>query len=420
MEKDTVYTALDIGTSKVCTLVTARRPDGGVVTVGVGIVPSQGLRKGVVVNVEEAREAIRASLDEAARSAGTPGSSAYVSVTGSHLELFTRWGSLRTTDYNVPLSYDDIDLAVEAAYPRDLPPEKQVVHLVPQSYSVDGLNGVRNPIGMHASRVDVETLCIVAATAPLQHLVSTVESARIRVQGLVMAGLACGEAVLTADEKEAGVVLVEIGAGATTVAVFQHGNLSNAAVLPVGGYQFTTDLAVALNAPYDVAEEAKLRYGSAQHESIGDERVELRAFGDRRTVKVERREFCRYLHDRAEEVLRLSYMKVREFGYTGILPAGVVLAGGTANLPDIGTVARSIFNTPVRIGVPAGLDNLPEGLQDPGYAASAGTVLWSIRNRAEREERRASAKSSRAARGPSSANGERKGWLRRRVNRVAA
>ena len=416
MEKDTVDTALDIGTSKVCTLVTSRRPDGGVETLGVGIVPSQGLRKGVVVNVEEARGAIRASLDEAARSAGMSSSSVYVSVTGSHLEFFTRWGSLRTPDYNVPLSYDDLDMAVEAAHPRDLPPEKEVLHLVPQSYSVDGLSGVRNPIGMHASRVDVETLCIVAATAPLQHLVSTVESTKVRVRGLVMAGLACGEAVLTADEKEAGVVLVEIGAGATTVAVFQHGNLSNAAVLPVGGYQFTTDLAVALNAPFDVAEEAKLRYGSAQHESIGDERVELRAFGDRRTVKVERREFCRYLHDRAEEVLRLSYMKVRDFGFSGVFPAGVVLAGGTANLPDIGTVARSIFNTPVRIGVPMGLGGLPEGLQDPAYAASAGTVLWSIKNRAQREHRRASARSSGAA----SASGGRMGWLRRRVSRAAA
>jgi cell division protein FtsA len=420
MDKDTVYTALDIGTSKVCTLVTAHRHDGSVDTVGVGIVPSQGMRKGVVVNVEEAKEAIRASLDEAARSAGTPTSSVYVSVTGSHLELFTRWGSLRTLDFNAPLSYDDIDMAVEAAYPRDLPPEKQVLHLVPQSYSVDGLGGVRNPIGMHASRMDVETLCIIAATTPLQHLASTVESAKVRVQGMVMAGLASGEAVLTTDEKEAGVVLVEIGSGATTVAVFQRGTLSNAAVLPVGGYQFTTDLAVALNAPFDVAEEAKLRYGSAQHESIGDERVELRAFGDRRTVKVERREFCRYLHDRAEEVLRLSYMKVREFGFSGILPAGVVLTGGTANLPDIGTVARSIFNTPVRIGVPTGLDNLPEGLRDPAYAASAGTVLWNIKNRAEREHRQASVRSNGAARAPSSANGGRKGWLRRRVSRVAA
>ena len=191
-------------------------------------------------------------------------------------------------------------------------------------------------------------------------------------------------------------------------------------MLPVGGYQFTTDLAVALNAPYDVAEEAKLRYGSAQHESIGDERVELRAFGDRRTVKVERREFCRYLHDRAEEILRLSYMKVREFGHSGIFPAGVVLTGGSANLPDIGTVARSIFNTPVRIGVPEGLDSLPEGLQGPGYAASAGTVLWSIKNRLEREHRRASVRSNGEARAQSSANGERKGWLRRQVSRVTA
>jgi cell division protein FtsA len=323
---------------------------------------------------------------------------------------------MRPSDYNIPLGYDEIDRAVEAAYPGDLPPEKQVLHLVPQTYAVDGLNGVRNPIGMHASRLDVETLCVVAAATPIQHLVHAVEGAHIRVRGLVMGGLAAGEAVLTAEEKEAGVVLVEMGGGATTVAVFQEGALRNAATLPVGGHQFTTDLAVALNAPYDVAEEAKLRYGNAQHEHMGDERVELRAFGDRRTVKVERRELCRYLHDRAEEVLRLSYMKVREFGYSGVLSAGVVLTGGAANLPGLPAVAREIFTTPsVRIGAPVGLSGLPEGLQNAAYAASCGTLLWSIQHRASQEQVRSGAGKHVATH----AAGQPWGWLREQVRRVA-
>ena len=419
MQRNTVYAALDVGTSKICTIVASRRPDGAAEVLGVGIAPSQGIRKGVVVNIQEARAAVRASLDEAERSAAVTIPSVHVGITGSHLELFHRWGTLRIPDYNAALTADDISSAVEAAFPRDLPPEKQVLHLIPQSYAVDGLNGVRNPIGMHASKLDVQTLCVVVATPPIQHLVHTVEGARVKVRGVVMAGLASGEAVLKPDEKEAGVVLVEIGAGATTIAVFQESTLRNAAVLPVGGHQFTTDLAAALNAPYEVAEEAKIRYGSAMHESIGDERVELRAFGDLRTVKIERRELCRYLHDRAEEIMRLSYMKTRELGYAGTLPAGLVLTGGAANLPNIATVARNIFNTPVRVGTPTSLAALPDALRDPAYAACAGTALWIIHHAAERGQSRAGAGRGFTAPGGGNSGGGPIGWLREQVRRVA-
>jgi cell division protein FtsA len=413
MLTDTVYTAVDVGTSKVCTLVAHLR--GGVLElIGAGISPSKGLRKGVVVNIQEASEAVAASLDEAARSAGVTSPWAYVPITGSHLELYTRWGSLRSLHYNTPLSYSDIDRAIEMAYPADLPPEKQVLHLIPQSYSVDGLTGVRNPIGMHAARLDVETLCVAAAATPIQHLVHTVERAKIRVQGVVMAGLACGDAVLAPEEKEAGVVLLEIGGGTTGVSVYQHGAMRHAAILPVGGYQLTTDLAVALNAPFDVAEEAKLRYGDVLHEKIGEERVEIRAFGDRRTVKVERRELCRYLHERADELLRLSALKVREFGYPNMLPAGVVLAGGSANLPGLPTLARHIYGTPVRIGAASGVAGLSEGLQGPAYATAVGALMWSVQRQAQREQMQAVGKRNGAddQRGPL-------GWVREQVRRVA-
>jgi cell division protein FtsA len=418
-DKDTIIASLDVGTSKVCALVARRRLDGGPELLGMGVAPSQGLRKGVVVNIRDVQESVRAAMDEATRSSSAFSSGVYVSVTGSHLELFNRWGSIRTPDYSIPLSYDQVDRAINAAYPAELPPDKQVVHMLPQTYAVDGLTGIRNPVGMHVNRLDVETLCVVTAAAPMQQLMHAIQNSRTKIHGMVMAGLACGEAVLTEDEKEAGVLLLEIGAGATTVAVFQGGTLRNATVLPVGGYQFTTDIALALNTSFDVAEEAKLRYGQVLHESIGDERVEIRAFGDRRTVQVERREICRYLHDRAEELLRLSHMKVQGLGYTGILPAGMVLTGGGANLPGMDTMARQIFNTPVRIGRPEGLRGQPEGLRDPIFAATTGALLWSLGHEAHRERIRQSAKSHRIGdrykyghRGPLS-------WIRGQAKKVA-
>ena len=420
MAKDVLHTAIDVGTTKVCTLVAHLTSDAIPKLIGVGIVPSQGLRKGVVVNIQEAQESIRASLDEAARSAGVTSPWAYAGVTGSHLELFTRWGSVRSTYYNVPLTHDAIEHSIEAATPAELPPEKQVLHLIPQTYAVDGLKGVRNPIGMHALRLDVETLCVVGATAPIQNLIHAVESNRIRTRALVMAGLASGEAALTRDEKEMGVVLVDIGGGATTVAVFQEGTLWNATVLPVGGYQFTTDLAVALNTPYDVAEELKLRHGRATSEDIGDERVEVQAFGDRRTVKVERREVCRYLKDRSEEVLRLAYMKVRSFGFPAMPPAGLVLTGGVANLPGIDKVARQIFNTPARIGTPTGLEDLPDGLNDPAYTTSVGIMLWGIRQHRPKEATKRQNGRNGKSNGHHHGSDGPLGWIRDRMKRVAS
>jgi cell division protein FtsA len=216
-----------------------------------------------------------------------------------------------------------------------------------------------------------------------------------------------------------GVTLVDIGGGATTVSVYQQGTLWNSVVLPVGGYQFTTDLAVALNTPYDVAEEVKLRHGQATLDTIDDENVEVMAFGDRRTVRVERRVISRYLHDRAEELFRLVGLKVRGFGFPALPPAGIVLTGGGANLPGIERVARRILGTPVRIGSPIGINGLPEGMQDPAYVATAGTLLWGTRHLASidsvrKEERRLNKTTGYAQNtaGPLS-------WLRDRVRRVA-
>ena len=419
MTRDIVHTAIDVGTSKVSTLIAHRHMNGDVEVLGVGLAPSVGLRKGVVVNIQEAQDAIHNSVAEAKRSAGANFTSAYVSVSGSHSEVFPRWGSLRSMMYNSPLSTSEIGRAVDAAYPAELPPEKQVLHLIPRLYAVDGLRGVRNPVGMHAQRLDVETLCVVGQTAPIQNLVTAVENTKTNVRALVASSVSIGEAALTRDEEEMGVTVVDIGGGATTVSVYQQGCLWNAAVLPVGGYQFTTDLAVALNTPYDTAEEVKLRHGQATLDTIDDENVEIQAFGDRRTVRVERRVISRYLHDRAEELFRLVGIKVRGFGFPAFPPAGIVLTGGGANLPGIDRVARRILGTPVRIGGPIGIDGLPEGMQGPAYVASAGALLRGIRHLSSidsvrKEDRRLNRNS-----GYGQFNAGPLNWLRERVRKVA-
>ena len=419
MTRDVVHTAIDVGTSKVSTLVAHRHLNGDVDVLGVGIAQSAGLRKGVVVNIQEAQEAIQNSVTEAKRSAGVNFTSAYVSVSGSHIEVFPRWGSLRSMMYNSPLSPSEIDRAVDAAYPAELPPENQVLHLIPRLYTVDGLRGVRNPVGMHAQRLDVETLCVVGQTAPIQNLVTAVENAKISVKALVAPAVSTGEAVLSRDEGEMGVTVVDIGGGATTVSVYQQGCLWNAAVLPLGGYQFTTDLAVALNTPYDTAEEVKLRHGLATLDTIDDDNVEIQAFGDRRTVRVERRVISRYLHDRAEELFRLVGIKVKGFGFPAFPPAGIVLTGGGANLPGIDRVARRILGTPVRIGSPTGINGLPEGMQDPAYVATAGALLQGIRHLSSIDSVRKEGRRLNRDNGYTQFNAGPLNWLRERVRKVA-
>jgi len=374
-----LHTSIDVGTSKICTLVSRLTSQGVIELLGVGMSRSLGLKKGVVVNIEEARESIRASVNEAARASLTNSHHAVLGVTGSHLEMSTRWGMIKSPFYNAPLTAEVIQESIESARPQGLPPEKQILHLVPQTYSVDGLKGVRNPMGMHALRLDVETFCIVGGRTPIQNLIHSVENPGIQTKSLVMSGIAAGEACLTRDEKEMGVVLIDLGAGVTTITMFRNGSIVNAAVLPVGGHQFTTDLAVALNTPYDVAEELKLRHGQANAEDIGEERVEVQAFGDRRTVKVEKRLVCQYLKDRSEEVMHLAHMKVKDFGAIAMPVAGLVLTGGVANLPGIDKVARQVFNVPARIGVPEGLNDLPDGMNDPSYTTSVGILLWGMR-----------------------------------------
>jgi cell division protein FtsA len=409
MPKSTLVSVIDVGTSKISTLIANFLPGQKPNLIGVGFSSSAGVRKGAIVNVEEASAAIKSSIDEASRSAGVEVSSAYVATSMSQVEIFPRWGSVRPNEPNLPIGYDDINMAVDASCPRDLSPEKYLMHIMPRLYVVDGLTGIRNPVGMHALKLDVESLSVVGSSTIIQNLIHAVRGSRVKVDGVIFSPLALGESVLSRDEKEIGVLSIEIGGGVTSVSAFQGGSLWNSAILPVGGQQFSSDLAIALNAPYDIAEDVKIRHGQANMDGIGDEQVEIEAFGDRRTVLVGRRELCRYLHDRAEELFKLARIKMEEFGFTNVPPAGIVLSGGGALMPGIERVARRIFSAPIRIGSPKGIDNLPSGMESPEYCSTIGALLWVVKNgdTIERDNM-----SIRFTNGPKKGNRSPIGWLR--------
>jgi cell division protein FtsA len=380
MQDSTYYAALDIGTSVVCALVGRFHHNGVLEVIGSGLAPSRGVQKGVIVHIAEAQAAVREALEEASRTAGVEVGWVTATVGGSHIEAFSRWGTVSSTHYALPITHETLERAVDAAYPRDLPPDRELLHLLPKGYSLDGLDGIRNPLGMHATRLGVEVVCITAAATPLRAVVQAVEHSRCRVRYLVAKGLASGEAALTRDEREVGVLLLDIGGGSTTLAHYRHGVLTHLAVLPVGGWHFTNDLAVAFNMPWDVAEDVKVRWGGVLPDGGGPETIEVAAFGGRGASRIERREVTRYLRERALEVLRLAYYTLRHsFGLPAMPPAGVVLSGGGASLGGLDALFRQGLDAPVRVASPRGVEGLPQGMQSPAYTAVVGALLWGTR-----------------------------------------
>ncbi|MCY4623978.1 MAG: cell division protein FtsA [Chloroflexi bacterium] len=378
MAKDVTIAVIDAGTSKVLTLIGRHNGMDRAEVLGAGLAPTAGIRKGVVVDAGAARESIRESMEDARIAAGVLAPSAFIIVSSGHLEAHSCWSTLHSMGQDAAITEAELDRAVDAARPEGLSSRQEVLHKLPRSFAVDGLKGLRNPIGMHALRIDVETVCVTAEAASINALVSAVESARVRVDGIVAGPVATAEGVLSPDDMERGVALMDIGGGVTTVAVFRNGALWNAGVLPLGGNQFTTDLSLALNIAPETAEDLKVRYGQAALDVTGDESVEIESPADQRLVRVERRVIARYLHERAGELFRFAGRKLNEFGFPNLPPAGLVLTGGGSTLRGIERVARQQLGAPVRFAFPEDPD-LPYDLRDPAFSAGVGALHWASR-----------------------------------------
>jgi cell division protein FtsA len=376
---------LDLGTARVAVVIAESDDPGSPVTIlGVGESPSDGLRKGVVVNLEKTIAAIQRATVQAERMAGQRIESVVVSLGGTHLWSQNSTGVVAVAHPEHEIEDDDVQRVVEASKAISVPSDRQVIHVIPRAYTVDGNEGVRDAVGMTGHRLEVETNIITGAQTAIQNVIKCVHGAGFDVEDVVAAGLAGGEGVLTAQEIELGVCLVEIGAGTTNVVVFNDGSARQLAVLPVGGNHVTSDIAIGLRTTLDEAENLKLNYGHALPDVIDQgERVEVRQVGGDRIQALPRKFLAEIIGPRMEEIFHMAREEVRKSGFDQLLPAGVVVAGGGSRLMGTMDCAQSVFNTSARLGQPLGLTGLADKAHGPSFAVAAGLVKWGARARTE-------------------------------------
>jgi cell division protein FtsA len=371
---------IDVGTTKICTLVGEADAHGDLRIVGVGVVPSRGLRKGVVVDLNEATSAIAASVRKAERISGYDIASAYVSVAGEHISAINSRGVVAVARAERGINSEDVDRALEAAQAIAIPHNREVIHVIPRGYTLDGQDGVRDPLGMQGYRLEVEAHIVTGATATMNNLTRCVENAGVSIDGLVLEPLASGEAVLTQTEREMGVVLADIGGGTTGIAILIEGSVWHTIVIPTGGEHLTNDIAVGLRTPPGTAEELKIRHGQAMPNGfLKDEPVEVAAFGDATLQTVSRELLTGIIQARMEEIFTLIRQEIKRSGYDGLLPAGLVLCGGAAELAGAKELGREVLDLPVRVGAPHDLQGLVDVLESPAYATSVGLLLWGLK-----------------------------------------
>ncbi|MCZ6614879.1 MAG: cell division protein FtsA [Chloroflexi bacterium] len=385
MMNDKLYMAIDVGTTKVCTLIARVSSNAELEVVGTGVAPSRGMKKGLVVDLGAMQESVRDSLKMASWDLDRELPKACVGVTGTHIISEHSSSSLNNGHGDQTISLKEKEQVIRQSHPK-VAHDQELLHVIPQSYHVDGLQGIRNPVGLSGKKLVVESHAIIGEAASMDNVVRAVEGADISVGSMVLEPLASAEAVLTGDEKEMGVVLVDIGGGTTDIAIFSDGVMCNTSVLPVGGFQFTNDLVIAYGIPYHIAEDAKLQGGHALPDEVDvEEWVEVEGYDEGMPYRIRRRELCGTLSDRASELLRLILLKVREAGLDAMPPAGVVFTGGASNLPGWLELAGEFIPGPMRIAAPTGLLGLPEDLQSPTYSTSVGILLWGIRHPVEQE-----------------------------------
>lgn len=385
MAKKPVITAIDVGTTKICTVIGEATDTNTVNVLGVGITPSAGLHKGLVVNIGDARESIRASIKKAEQAADYRVDSAYVGVTGRHVASMNTKGVIAINRNDRLVRPDDLKRVLNSAQSVEVPGDRQLLHVIPRSYSVDGQPGVKNPVGMHGFRLDVETHIITAAATSVQNLVKCIRSIGVDIEDLVLEPLASSEAVLTEDERQVGVVLADIGGGTTDVCIFKDGSIWHTAILPVAGYQLTRDISIGLGIPFDIAEEMKKRYGSVMPVHESRETIPNPISQDGHGVSYQ--DLCDIIRARVEEILRLILLELPSADYETLVPAGLVLTGGSSNLSGIESLGREVLRLPVRVGVPDRVTGISDALYDPAYATGVGLALWGAKNKGQQKSR---------------------------------
>jgi cell division protein FtsA len=379
MVRVSTITGLDVGTTKVCAVIGEVTPTG-VDIIGIGQHASRGLRKGVVANIESTVEAIRRAVQEAEQMAGVEIESVYASIGGGHLRGINSQGVIAVQGRNREVSAADVARAIEASRAVSLPPDREILHALTQGFTIDDQDGVREPIGMLGSRLGVAVHLVTGAVTAVQNVVRSVNRAGLTVQDVVLQPLASGESVLTPDERDLGVVLIDVGGGTTDVALFREGAVWHTAVIPLGGDHITNDIAVGLRTPPADAEELKKTYGCAQANLVlEDETVEVPSIGGRKPRVLSRQTLSRIIQARVEEILTLVARGIGQAGLEDAATAGVVVTGGATLMEGVPELAESIFDLPVRRGIPKWVGGFYEQVESPAFATAVGLVLTGAR-----------------------------------------
>ena len=374
--------AIDLGTTKVCTLIGDLDPEGQLRVLGVGITASRGLKRGTIDDMLEATAAVRRSVEQAEASAGVKIASATVGVAGAHIDGLNNKGLTALTNPHRPIADDDVERALDSARTIAIPSNREVVHVLPRHFIVDNSEQVSNPVGMHGYRLDVEAHVVTGLVNAMQNLKRCVTAAGVAVDLLVLEQLASADAVLDEDERRHGVILADIGGGTTDIAVFLNGAVYHTAVLPVGGDSITNDLVAGLRTPFAAAEEAKEIYGHAIPSAVGaDETIEIDAFGAEARRTVSRRRLCEIVQMRMEEILEMIDAEVQRAGLNDLVAAGLVLTGGAANLEGVEQLAAQVLQMPVRVAYPHEVTGKTEIILNPAFATSIGLLEWAVRER---------------------------------------
>jgi len=376
--KDNLIVGLDIGTTKICAIV-GNLTDEGLDIVGIGTSQSRGMRKGVVINIEGTVEAIRAALREAELMAGCEIKSVFAGIAGGHIRGFNSQGVIAIKNREV--TADDVRRVIDAAKAIAIPMDREVIHILPQEYIIDDQDGIKEPLGMSGVRLEAKVHIVTGAVASAQNIIKSCNRAGVDVADIVLEQLASAEAVLTPDEKELGVVVIDIGGGTTDIAIYVDGAIKHTAVLSLGGNHLTNDIAVGLRTPTNEAELIKHRYGCCLTSMVGrDETVEVPSVGGREPRVLSRQLLAEILEPRVEEIFTLVNREIIRSGYEDLVASGAVITGGSAILQGMPELAEQVFNLPVRRGVPSGIGGLTDVVNSPTHATGVGLVKYGSRN----------------------------------------
>lgn len=385
---DNIVIGLDIGTSKIAAIVGKIKPDGQIEVIGIGKHPSKGLKKGVVVNIDSTVESIQRAIDEAERMADVHANSVFVGIAGSHINSFNSSGMVAISNNEV--RSEDVERVIDAAKTMAIPGDQRVLHILPQEFIIDSQGGIREPIGMSGVRLEAKVHMVTGSVSAAQNITKCIERCDLVVEDLILEQLASSEAVLSEDEKELGVCLVDIGGGTTDIAVFKNGAIQHTAVIPVAGDQVTNDIALAFRTPTHAAESIKKRYACALPQLLHkDEEIEVPSVGDRPARCLSRHTLVEVVEPRYEELFQLILAELRRSDFENKIAAGIVLTGGSSMVEGAVELAEEVFHMPVRLGMPQGICGLTEEVNSPSFATTVGLLMYAKEHKGANLNRKA-------------------------------